>query len=83
MAISSTINLPKWGTEHNNESTARTLSDTLLRYCHGLRGITCFPDGSRGFQPLTEVPYEEAKSQVGVVFEEEEGRCKGGQVCGI
>ena len=83
MAISSTINLPAWGTEYNNDSTAQNLANILLKYCHGLRGITVYPDGSRGGQPLTEVDYDFAKAQEGVVFDEvEEGKCKGG-ICGI
>lgn len=81
MAISSTINLPEWGSEHNNESTATTLADTLLKYCHGLRGITVYPDGSRGGQPLTEVPYEEAKKHHGIIFAEE-ATCAGG-ICSL
>src|SRR5690606_32971709 len=60
MSISSTINLPAWGTEHNNESLVRAFADTLARYAPRLRGFTCYPDGSRGGQPLTSVPYEEA-----------------------
>ena len=82
MAISSTINLPEWGSALNNEDTAKSLADTLLRYCHGLRGITVYPDGSRGGQPLTEVSYDEAKKHHGVIFDEQEERCVGG-VCGI
>lgn len=82
MAISSTINLPEWGTELNNEQTSMDLANTLLKYCHGLRGITVYPNGSRGGQPLTEVPYEEAIHHRGVVFDEEENKCSGG-VCGI
>jgi ribonucleoside-diphosphate reductase alpha chain len=82
MGISSTINLPEWGDDLNNEDTSRTLADTLLRYCHGLRGITTYPNGARGGQPLTEVPYEEAKKHHGIVFEEDEGKCVGG-ICGL
>ena len=82
MGISSTINLPSWGSEYNNDDTSRRLADTLLSYCHGLRGITTYPNGARGGQPLTEVPYEEAKKHHGIVFEEETGKCAGG-VCGI
>lgn len=83
MAISSTINLPAWGTEYNNETTANELSNTILKYCHGLRGLTVYPDGSRGGQPFTEVSCSEAKKHTGVVYDEvEENRCKGG-VCGI
>jgi ribonucleoside-diphosphate reductase alpha chain len=83
MAISSTINLPEWGSKLNNESTCKELADTLLQYCHGLRGITVYPDGSRGGQPLTVVPYEQAMHHKGTIFDEnEEGPCKGG-ICGI
>jgi ribonucleoside-diphosphate reductase alpha chain len=82
MGISSTINLPEWGSDLNNEDTTRTLADTLLKYCHGLRGITTYPNGARGGQPLTEVPYEEAKKHHGIVFEEDEGKCISG-VCGL
>lgn len=81
MAISSTINLPQWGTQHNNESTCGELANTLLKYCHGLRGITVYPDGSRGGQPLTTVPYEVAQKHKGIIFAEE-NTCSGG-VCGI
>lgn len=83
MAISSTINLPEWGSDNNNGSTARELSDILLRYCHGLRGITVYPDGARGGQPLTEVPYQEALKHTGMIYDEiEEGKCRGG-ICGL
>jgi len=81
MAISSTINLPEWGSDLNNEDTANNLAGTLLKYCHGLRGITVYPNGSRGGQPLTQVSYEEAKKHHGIVYAEE-GTCNGG-VCGI
>jgi ribonucleoside-diphosphate reductase alpha chain len=82
MSISSTINLPEWGTKYNNEDTARKLADTLATYCTRLRGITVYPDGSRGGQPITPVPYETAHSKRGVIFDETEERCQGG-VCGI
>jgi ribonucleoside-diphosphate reductase alpha chain len=35
-----------------------------------LRGFTCYPDGSRGGQPITEVDYKDAMKHAGVVFEE-------------
>ena len=81
MAISSTINLPEWGSKYNNESTSAKLGDTLLRYCHGLRGITVYPNGSRGGQPLTSVSYEEAKKHHGIVYAEE-NTCSNG-ICGL
>ena len=82
MGISSTINLPAWGSKHNNEDTASKLSDTIASYCHRLRGITVYPDGSRGGQPLTRVPYSVASGKRGVTFDETEEICKGG-VCGV
>lgn len=43
---------------------------TLAKYAPRLRGFTCYPDGARGGQPLTSVPYSEAKHMLGVEFEE-------------
>ncbi len=70
MAISSTINLPPWGSDLNNEDKVLPFAKILAQYAPRLRGFTCFPDGSRGGQPLTVVPYEEALKHKGVVFEE-------------
>ena len=70
MAISSTINLPKWGSDMNNENTVQTFAETLAKYAHRLRGFTCYPDGSRGGQPLTAVSYKEAVEKLGDEFEE-------------
>lgn len=81
MSISSTINLPSWGSEKNNEDRVEEFSSILSKYAPRLRGFTCYPDGSRGGQPITEVPYSEAIKNKGVIFEENDA-CKGG-VCGI
>lgn len=70
MSISSTINLPPWGSKLNNEDTVDKFSFTLAKYASRLRGFTCYPDGSRGGQPLTSVPYSEAVTKLGDVFEE-------------
>jgi ribonucleoside-diphosphate reductase alpha chain len=70
MSISSTINLPAWGSEHNNESKVAEFAHVLSKYAHGLRGFTCYPDGSRGGQPLTPIPYKEAHQHKGVEFDE-------------
>lgn len=70
MSISSTINLPSWGTKGNSENDVNTFAEILAKYAPRLRGFTCYPDGSRGGQPLTEVPYSEAIKHKGVVFEE-------------
>lgn len=81
MAISSTLNLPSWGSEGNNEDCVIPFAKTLAKYAHGLRGFTCYPDGSRGGQPITTVAYNEAIKHQGVIFEENSS-CKDG-VCGI
>jgi ribonucleoside-diphosphate reductase alpha chain len=70
MSISSTINLPVWGSRDNNESKVQSFSQVLARYAPRLRGFTCYPDGSRGGQPLTPVPYEEAIRHKDTIYEE-------------
>jgi len=82
MAISSTCNLPQWGSEGNNEETLKKNSAVLLSYAKRLRGFTCYPDGCRGGQPLTRVDLSEALGKEGQVFEETETSCVNG-VCGI
>lgn len=64
--ISSTINLPHWGSEYNNENTVQDFGNMLMKYLPTLRGVTCYPDGARGGQPLTPVPYAEAVGQEGI-----------------
>ena len=70
MSISSTINLPKWGDEFNNEDTIEDFTKTLSKYSHRLRGFTCYPDSSRGGQPLVKVEYKDAVEKLGEEFEE-------------
>lgn len=70
MSISSTINLPEWGSKINNPDTVKDFANTLAKYAHRLRGFTCYPDGARGGQPLTSVPYHEAVERLGEEFEE-------------
>ena len=70
MSISSTINLPSWGTEYNNETKVGEFATTLAKYAPRLRGFTCYPDGSRGGQPLTPVPYTEAIKHKDMVYDE-------------
>ena len=70
MSISSTINLPAWGSELNNENLVDEFAATLARYAHRLRGFTCYPDGSRGGQPLTPCSYYEARANLGQEFQE-------------
>jgi ribonucleoside-diphosphate reductase alpha chain len=82
MAISSTCNMPKWGSEENSESNYEKNANTLLKYAKRLRGFTVYPDESRGGQPLTRVDLQEALKDEGRVFEETVNECING-VCGI
>lgn len=84
MSISSTINLPAWGSENNNEDKVKEFTSVLAKYASGLRGFTCYPDSSRGGQPLTAVPYKEAIAHKDAIYDEIIDICditKGG-VCG-
>ena len=81
MAISSTLNLPEWGSEVNCAEKVDYMAGIVAKYAPRLRGLTFYPDGSRGGQPLTMVPYSEAQGQEGIVYEDNDA-CKGG-VCGI
>lgn len=83
-SISSTINLPSWGSEHNNDKTVQSFGNMLIKYLPNLRGITCYPDGCRGGQPLSPVKYQTAIKHTGEIFIEQADVCditKGGS-CG-
>lgn len=82
MAISSTCNIPSWGSEFNNEETLKANSKTLLKYAKRLRGFTVYPNGARGGQPLTRVELDEAIKKEGTVYEETVNECVNG-ICGI
>lgn len=85
MAISSTINLPRWGDAGNCESKVAQFAQLLASYAPRLRGFTCYPDGSRGGQPITEIDYRDAVKHTGVVYDETdvcELTGKGG-TCGV
>ena len=88
MSISSTINLPSWGSDLNNPDTVDGFTKTLAKYAHRLRGFTCYPDGARGGQPLTSVPYDEAREKLGQEFMESVETMdvcdlRGGGSCGV
>ncbi len=70
MGISSTINLPSWGSELNNPDKVLPFAKLLASYSSRLRGFTCYPDGARGGQPLVSVPYNEAIGKLGEEFDE-------------
>ena len=70
MSISSTINLPSYGSKLNNPDTVGDFASTLAGYAHRLRGFTVYPDGCRGGQPLTSIHYKDAVTKLGETFEE-------------
>ena len=78
-SISSTINLPN--AKDTEERDVQRFARILAKYAPRLRGFTCYPDGSRGGQPITSVNYEEAIKHKGVVYEENDP-CGAG-VCGV
>jgi ribonucleoside-diphosphate reductase alpha chain len=83
--ISSTINIPAWGTERNNSLTVDGYGKLFLEFLPQLRGLTVYADGSRNGQPLTPVPYAEAMEHVGAEFVEESAdicRINGRGSCG-
>ena len=75
--ISSTINLPAFGTPQNNHDTIIPFGNMLMQYLPKLRGITVYPANSRGAQPITPVSWKTAEKHVGQVFVE------GGDICSI
>lgn len=82
--ISSTINLPAWGSKENNESTVQDFGNMLMKYLPNIRGVTTYPDGARGGQPLSAVKYQTAIKNIDQVFIEGTDICditKGGS-CG-
>ena len=81
--ISSTLNLPQWDSDLNNESKVGDFAKIIAKYAHGLRGLTLYPNGSRGGQPITPCEYEEAHSKRGVIYEDNsEEQCLSG-VCSV
>jgi ribonucleoside-diphosphate reductase alpha chain len=75
MGISSTINLPPWGSRYNSESEVGRFATTLARYAPKLRGFTAYPSGARGGQPLEAIDYHTAKKYHGVEVEENGDSC--------
>lgn len=67
MSISSTINLPP---KKEQDFDAKEFANVLAKYASRLRGFTAYPDGARGGQPITSLPYEDVKGKEGEEFEE-------------
>lgn len=68
MSISSTINLPSYSPTSGID--VEDFGQCLASYANRLRGFTCYPDGSRGGQPLTSVAYRDVVDRVGEEFDE-------------
>jgi ribonucleoside-diphosphate reductase alpha chain len=79
--ISSTLNLPA---RDKQQFSSEEFGEILYDYLPHLRGVTTYPDGARGGQPLNVVPFSEAAGQDGIEFQEygSENACVSG-VCGI
>jgi ribonucleoside-diphosphate reductase alpha chain len=79
--ISSTLNLPA----HQAQTfTSEEFGKVLLDVLPHLRGLTVYPDGARGGQPLNVVPYQEAADWEGYEYEEVgNGQACVSGVCGV
>ncbi len=78
MAVSSTINLPYQVTD---DAEIQDFKDIFLKHLPDMRGITVYPDGARGGQPLEPSTYTEAVKNAGKVFEDLDASCRNG-LCG-
>jgi len=83
-SISKTVNLPSVERQTELGITTESLKAVVGKYIFKLRGLTFYPDGARGGQPLTPVPYAEAVERGDTVFTEigNEVACSLDGVCG-
>lgn len=65
--ISSTLNLPSYDSQMY---TPQDFGEILMEHLPSVRGVTVYPDGARGGQPLTVVSYAEAAAAEGIEYEE-------------
>lgn len=65
--ISSTLNLPSWDSQMYS---VEDFGNILKEHIKDIRGVTVYPDGARGGQPLTVVSYAEAIESEGIEYEE-------------
>lgn len=65
--ISSTLNLPSYDSQMYS---VKDFGDILMEHLPSVRGVTVYPDGARGGQPLTVVSYAEASAAEGIEYEE-------------
>ncbi len=76
--ISSTINISRPVTDRDEVDE---IAHMLFKFLPGLRGVTVYPDGARGHQPIKRLSYTEAVNR-GAVVRDNEDRCVGGS-CGV
>ena len=69
-AISSTINMPSWGSSGNNQDLVEYHENLMYKHLPSIRGITIYPDGARGGQPLNPVKYRAVAHLEGREFQE-------------
>lgn len=79
-SMASTINLPY---AMDDQQEVEGFGETLYPYLHRLRGVTCYPDGTRAGQPLEAVPYEVALGKTGVTFDDNRDNACASGVCGV
>jgi ribonucleoside-diphosphate reductase alpha chain len=77
-AISSTINLPQWGTPGNDTSTLEYYKKVILEYMPYLRGLTIYAEGARSGQPLTKVSLIDALEDKGYEIDSSYSNCSSG-----
>ena len=65
MSISSTINLPAYGTQLNNNDTVADFSATLAKYAPRLRGFTVYPDWKQRWAILLQRRLQRGCEQTG------------------
>jgi ribonucleoside-diphosphate reductase alpha chain len=83
MGISSTVNLPSWGSPLNNENNVEEKGRVIMKYIERLRGLTMYPDGAIVGQPLQRIQLSDALKFKERVIEAREGtNCKEG-CCGL
>ncbi len=73
--ISSTINLP------DSQTNSREFGTMLYPYLSKLRGMTVFPNGSRGLQPITPIPFKDGLARM-TRYEMADTSCPSG-VCAL
>jgi ribonucleoside-diphosphate reductase alpha chain len=83
-SVSKTVNLPSVEDQERLGITDESLMQVVMKYIFRYRGLTFYPDGARGGQPIVPVTYQEAINRGNLVFTEigNEMSCSLDGVCG-